>query len=481
MLILVNCLFYMTKYDIVLTKITIFRRKVIMCDKIYPNQFNQSDYLVQRDKCFIIMPFDEKYNILYNTIKENLKTIGINCCRNDNYYDPKPFINKIMEEILRSQYIIAVLTNYRPNVFYELGFAHSKKDIQNVILIKENESDNIHLKASDISHLSYIGYNMTDLKSLASQITQYIQDKRLQSDFNDILYAKKISENTTSDFTLSIQSQLGKQTKNVLHILLNEKVNEKTYQNAMSKLKTIYKTTVSDLGTSITKQKMIDVEKQRERVNSIIKLYCELLISSSTLSNAENDCRDFLSQYFNDVKGISEDAVTEWHINFCLHLTNQEKFLSITLPWIIEYFKRSKSTSLDLNRPKLEKFLFDSNNLEVNTAISEALSNPDCHIREHMADIIGEKKLYDAKSYLTKQLLKEENYYTASSIITAIGKINYKDGKQSIMDWLNKHYVAIKETKQEYVLKHVEIALNQLGSNNIDFLKQNLNEKYSNI
>lgn len=75
-----------------------------------------------------------------------------------------------------------------------------------------------------------------------------------------------------------------------------------------------------------------------------------------------------------------------------LALANNNKLLDICLPWIINYFSQSKSSIIDLNRYKLESFLMNSTSKEVETVIISSLFNDDCHIREHMADIIGAKK-----------------------------------------------------------------------------------------
>ena len=73
----------------------------------------------------------------------------------------------------------------------------------------------------------------------------------------------------------------------------------------------------------------------------------------------------------------------------------------------------------------VSKFLLllhlDSEFEETNNAITNAIFSNDCHIREHLAGIIGEKRLYSAKEALCSQLQAEENFYTAVSIIEAIG------------------------------------------------------------
>lgn len=136
-------------------------------------------------------------------------------------------------------------------------------------------------------------------------------------------------------------------------------------------------------------------------------------------------------------------------------LAEHGKLLNIVMPWIIHYFSKSKAASIDLNRYKLEALLMTTEFEEVNRAIINAVFSSDCHIREHMADIIGEKQLYKAKDALCKQLVNEENYYTGVSIVEAIGKIGYNEGLISIENWTTSHEKDIVSSKMFSVFRHV--------------------------
>lgn len=415
------------------------------------------------------MPFDKKYDILYGTIKQELLEMGLLCFRDDEIPGNAPFMNKVITEILRSRYVIVILSDYRPNVLYELGIAHTFKEIQNVLLINEHGShftDGIHSSASDISHLTYIEYDPQNLMLLTSQIRQFIESNKYIADFYEILNIKGIINLVTeaSDFSQYIQSLLGDRTTTVTQVLSGDKIKEKTYENLIFKLEEILRQAVTD--------------KQLDWVDGIIKLYCELLISGSDFCCAEAFCNNFLISFFNRFDKISEEKITVWQTDFCVYLASRKKFLNIILPWIINYFIRSKSARVDLNRYKLESFLLTCNYQEVDDAISNAILSPDCHIREHMADIIGEKKLFKAKDLLVMQLMREDNNYTAASIIEAIGKIGYKEGKHAIMNWLNDHFDEIITTKQYFVIKHAKIALDRLFDGNSDPFKSQFDKKY---
>lgn len=153
--------------------------------------------------------------------------------------------------------------------------------------------------------------------------------------------------------------------------------------------------------------------------------------------------------------------------------------LSIALPWIIGYFSRSKAASIDLNRYKLEALLLTSDVEEINRAIINSLFSNDCHIREHMADIIGEKQLLNAGNALCRQLLSEENYYTAISIIEALGKLDYASGLGTIEEWLTAHEQDIIQSKMYTVFRHAQNAIVRLDHSTDGFHRTKLAQKYA--
>ena len=71
--------------------------------------------------------------------------------------------------------------------------------------------------------------------------------------------------------------------------------------------------------------------------------------------------------------------------------------------------------------------------------ICDAICDKDAHIREHFANIIGEKKLYSAKEILSSQLQCEKNYYSAASIIEALGELRATEKVANILLWIDNN------------------------------------------
>lgn len=415
---------------------------------IYPKQFRSSKIPIEKNRCFFLMPFHESFDPIYGTVKDILMESGYICNRVDEITDSKPIISKILTEILRAQYIIADLTGCNANVFYELGIAHTFKDSQNVLLIKQKNTD----APFDIKHLQYCEYNPNNLKQLAGIIRNFITQNRRFNEFHEALNVHGIISlihDNQEAFIDYLHSALGDDIITLTSILnYREMESENT---AISHALDRYATMVHGI-----------IENRRmDFLPGILKLYTELLISCSSLSDAELHVSLFLGSFFAQ-HNLPYVEVCGYQTDLVVALAEKRKMLTITLPWIIGYFSKSKAASIDLNRYKLEALLLTTDVEETNRAMINSLFSSDCHIREHMADIIGEKRLLSAGDALCRQLIAEDNYYSAVSIIEALGKLNYEAGITCIENWLNEHCQSICESKMYSVFRHARNAIIRL-------------------
>lgn len=93
--------------------------------------------------CFIVMPFNEKRNLVYDyAIEPSLKShpdYVFNCERADKILTSDRITAEIDERIRKAHVILADITENNRNVFYELGLAHANK--RKVVLLMQKQDD----------------------------------------------------------------------------------------------------------------------------------------------------------------------------------------------------------------------------------------------------------------------------------------------------------------------------------------------------
>jgi len=119
--------------------------------------FKGRDFLRNDNLYFVLSPFKNPYNIIFSDhIKPTIEQIpNAICLRADNIYGNKPIIEDIWKSINEASIIIAELTERNPNVFYEVGMAHTIG--KPTILITQSMDD----VPFDLKHLRCIVYEYT--------------------------------------------------------------------------------------------------------------------------------------------------------------------------------------------------------------------------------------------------------------------------------------------------------------------------------
>lgn len=115
--------------------------------------FKGRGFSIQNALCFVLMPFAEPFIRLYKDhIKPILEKSGLSVMIAKDFFTSTPVIDDIWRSINEACLIVADITGENPNVFYELGLAHTigKKSI----ILNQNKDD----APFDISHVRYFTY-----------------------------------------------------------------------------------------------------------------------------------------------------------------------------------------------------------------------------------------------------------------------------------------------------------------------------------
>jgi Pentapeptide repeats (8 copies) len=94
--------------------------------QIFPADFFPGrEFSIEPDLCFVVMPFAEPWsNRTFTILKETLAPLGYRCVRADDVYG-RVVLTDIWDLMNRAAFVIADLTAGNPNVYYELGMAHT--------------------------------------------------------------------------------------------------------------------------------------------------------------------------------------------------------------------------------------------------------------------------------------------------------------------------------------------------------------------
>ena len=128
-------------------------------DRISPYSMNVTPFFGQPEpmpsppRLFVLMPFTDELKPIYaEHIIPVAKEIGLSVARADDFFTSKSIISDIWAAICKAEVIIADCTGRNPNVFYEIGMAHTIG--KPVILITQKRED----VPADLRHIRYIRY-----------------------------------------------------------------------------------------------------------------------------------------------------------------------------------------------------------------------------------------------------------------------------------------------------------------------------------
>jgi len=116
---------------------------------------------------FVIMSFDEKNNDTYSAIKDECRKIKLKSIRVDEVCGSGLILRNITNFIEKAEFLIVDLTDEKPNVYYELGYAHGVGNEDYDILLIAEEGTKLHF---DIVPLAVHFYSSTEhLRKIVNQ------------------------------------------------------------------------------------------------------------------------------------------------------------------------------------------------------------------------------------------------------------------------------------------------------------------------
>ena len=138
-----------------------------------PNVFLLPDHEnVEPTLVSAMMPFHPSFDRVYTALQGVATTVGLRCRRADDIWENPAVMQDVVSLIDRSRVVVADCTGRNPNVFYEIGIAHTLG--REVILITQNETD----IPFDLRHLRFVQYlnNGEGIEALAARLEPRLAD-----------------------------------------------------------------------------------------------------------------------------------------------------------------------------------------------------------------------------------------------------------------------------------------------------------------
>jgi hypothetical protein len=102
--------------------------------------FPGQHFKIDRQLVFVLMPFAAEFEEIYATcIKPTLEKRIARCLRADEIFHNRPIVEIIWKNINEALLVVADLTGRNPNVFYEVGMAHTLG--KEVVLVTQDLND----------------------------------------------------------------------------------------------------------------------------------------------------------------------------------------------------------------------------------------------------------------------------------------------------------------------------------------------------
>lgn len=137
-----------------------------------PNVFEISEVeRIEPSLISVMMPFDMAFDDVYEKLKDITSGLDLYCRRADDIWENPAIIQDVVSLIDHSRVAICDCTGRNPNVFYEIGIAHTLG--RETILLTQNEHD----IPFDLRHLRYVRYlnNNEGLEALGEAVSSRLE------------------------------------------------------------------------------------------------------------------------------------------------------------------------------------------------------------------------------------------------------------------------------------------------------------------
>jgi len=432
----------------------------------YPRDYTGTNLDINIGTAFIIMPIKQELDMTLAIITEVCENLNIKAQRADDITKQDIIMSSILNGIAKSEIVIVDITGNNPNVFYELGIAHTLKHRQSVIIITQDK-DIPRSTPFDLRHWSIISYSYNNLALFKVNLINKINESRKYIDFEE--YINRLLKSHAFDIDLIQQFIKVSKQINITNLelscsILSENISiQSCNRDKILELNT-YLTTLGDY--------------KNGEFNKITWLLKYLLFTSDFV----------LSQYIDTLKTIffkEWDRKTVHLINMdywemvanisfkIIEKKHKDKFDAIN--WLAKYLRNYRMGRIDRVRTKIEDFMLTIQDKDVDKIIIEMLTGPSRTAKESAIDICGQKPIHESINIIMQFLINNESDpHIVRSCIIALSRMNVTIAAPIILKWM-------EENKDKWGIQAVSASLKSVAEKALQTLDENIFNQLSKL
>jgi len=387
-----------------------------------------------RETCFVIMPFKNDFDRIYAFINDMFEQIGFRCRRSDDLYArgeaSGPILGTVVERIMSSHFILADLTGKNSNVFYELGIAHSCREPEEVILIAQSIED----VPFDLRQLNVVLYSPDNLKLLSAPLANHVT-------------LHKTTFEGRARFIEHYKTKIARHEELITTVSFFEK-----RPNYWALLLSVLGAQAHPLRVAEQEELLFEFARDIQAVAGEPRLFDNLIgVFLDAISFTARESELVSTRIFETLRSrrftffkLRDDQTEDILILMAIRMFQQGAFKLAAFEFMLHYLSKPKIAGVDLKRGQIESFIYDQrDDREVHEWLISSLTSSSHHLREEIADLLGEMEVALSADRMISALRVEKNPYVARSIFNALGRIRACEGAAAIMEWLQANVGAI--------------------------------------
>jgi hypothetical protein len=394
----------------------------------YPRDYAVPNWDINTGTAFVIMPINPDFDMALGLIVEVCESLDIKAQRGDDITKQDYIMANILEGIAKSEIIIVDITGSNPNVFYELGIAHTLRAKHSVIIITQEE-DIPKATPFDIRHWSILQYKNNNKSKFKAELRERISECRKLIDSDEFitrLLKSYTFENGLIRQFIEVAKQISVTNMELSCSILSGSASTQLCNRDKILELDIYLTTLGDYR---------DGEFQK-----IVWLLKYLIYTSDFVLSQYIDTikTKFMKEWRRDSIQIGNIGYWELVANICCKIIEKKhKDKSDAIEWLTKYLGNARMGRIDKVRTKIEDFMLTVQDEDVDKAVVNMLIGKSRTAKESAVDICGQKPIFESVNNILQIIQNNESDpHIMRSSINALARMNVSIAAPAILKWM---------------------------------------------